>query len=82
MKKSVLIVVDMLNDFIDEKGALYCGQTARDIVPFVKKRIESYREAKHPVIYLQDAHAKDDLEFAKFPPHCIAGTWEARSSTP
>lgn len=78
MKKSVLIVVDMLNDFIDEKGALYCGQTARDIVPFVKKRIEFHRKAKNPVIYLQDAHAEDDLEFKKFPPHCIAGTWGSR----
>lgn len=78
MKKSVLIVVDMLNDFIDEKGALYCGQTARDIVPFVKKRMESFREAGNPVIYLKDAHAEDDLEFKKFPPHCIAGTWGSR----
>ena len=31
MPQKALIVVDMLNDFVDEKGALYCGQTARDI---------------------------------------------------
>jgi nicotinamidase/pyrazinamidase len=78
MVKSVLIIVDMLNDFIDAKGALYCGQRARDIVPFVRERLEAHRRAGSLVVYLQDAHAKDDLEFEKFPPHCIAGTWGSR----
>ena len=78
MTKSALIVVDMLNDFIDEKGALYCGQSARDIVPFVRLRIEAHRRAGSLVVYLHDAHARDDLEFAKFPPHCVAGTWGSR----
>lgn len=27
------------------------------------------------MVYLQDAHAPDDLEFEKFPRHCVAGTW-------
>jgi hypothetical protein len=25
----------MLNDFIDERGALYCGETAQAIIPFI-----------------------------------------------
>jgi nicotinamidase-related amidase len=75
MIKTALIVVDMLNDFIDENGALYCGQDARDIVPFVRLRLEAHRRARSLVVYLQDAHAKDDREFEKFSPHCIAGTW-------
>jgi nicotinamidase/pyrazinamidase len=78
MVKSALIVVDMLNDFIDEKGALYCGQSARDIVPFLRLRLNAHRRAGNLVVFLQDAHAKDDLEFEKFPPHCIAGTWGSR----
>ena len=45
MIKAALIVVDMLNDFIDEKGALYCGQSARDIIPFVRLRLEAHRLA-------------------------------------
>lgn len=44
MSERALIVVDMLNDFVDEKGALYCGQTARDIIPFIKSRIGNYRK--------------------------------------
>jgi nicotinamidase-related amidase len=79
MEKAVLIVVDMLNDFIDQKGALYSGQRARDIVPFIAQRLKLYRKAGNLVIYLQDAHAEDDLEFEKFPPHCVAGTWGSRT---
>jgi nicotinamidase-related amidase len=79
MDKSVLIVVDMLNDFIDEKGALFSGQEARDIIPFIAQRLQAYREVGSLVVYLQDAHAEDDLEFEKFPPHCVAGTWGSRT---
>jgi nicotinamidase/pyrazinamidase len=75
MKMNVLILVDMLNDFIDPNGALYCGETAGQIVPFVEERLNKQRQAGYPVIFLQDAHDADDAEFAKFPPHCIEGTW-------
>jgi len=75
MSNKALIVVDMLNDFIDEKGALFCGKTARDIIPFVRQKIENYRNRKDTVIFLQDAHDENDAEFEKFPRHCVAGTW-------
>lgn len=75
MTKAALIIVDMLNDFIDENGALYCGPSARDIVPFVSQRLYVHRQADSLVVYLHDAHAEDDREFEKFPRHCVAGTW-------
>lgn len=78
MINSALIVVDMLNDFLHEKGALYCGQSTHDIIPFIRLRLDAHRRAGSLVVFLQDAHAKDDLEFEKFPPHCIAGTWGGR----
>jgi nicotinamidase-related amidase len=74
MAPAALIVIDMLNDFIEEGGALDCGPAARGIVPFVRRRIEAFRRAGDPVIFLRDAHAPDDPEFQKFPPHCVAGT--------
>ncbi len=74
MVKRVLIVVDMLNDFIQSDGALFCGETAQAIVPFIQDRLTRYRGKGDPVIYLQDAHAPDDKEFDRFPPHCVAGT--------
>jgi nicotinamidase/pyrazinamidase len=75
MKMPVLIIVDMLNDFLDPKGALYCGETAPEIVPFIQRRLNQQRKAGQAVIFLQDAHDPDDAEFERFPPHCIAGTW-------
>jgi len=75
VSKKALIIVDMLNDFVNEKGALYCGETAGRIVPFVRERVNAFRESGNLVVYLQDAHDEDDKEFEKFPRHCVAGTW-------
>ena len=75
MTQTALIIVDMLNDFIDERGTLYCGPSAREIIPFIQDRLAAHRKAGNLVVFLQDAHAEDDLEFEKFPRHCVAGTW-------
>jgi len=75
MPSKALIIVDMLNDFIDEKGALDCGESAREIVPFIAQRLAAFRKNKDLVVYLQDAHDRNDKEFEKFPEHCVSGTW-------
>lgn len=75
MPKKAFIIVDMLNDFIDKKGALYCGDTVEPIIPFIQNRLEAFRKPGNLVIYLQDSHDKNDKEFERFPPHCVAGTW-------
>jgi len=75
MPKKVLIIVDMLNDFIDEKGALYCGTSARVIIPFVYERLSAYRKNGDLVIFLRDSHDENDQEFTKFPKHCVSDTW-------
>ena len=67
MAEQALIVVDMLNDFIEEGGALDCGPAARAIVPFIGTRLDAFRRTGDPVIFLCDAHAPDDREFEKFP---------------
>ena len=75
MPSKALIIVDMLNDFIDEKGALYCGETAREIVLFIGQRLDTFRKNKNFVIYLQDSHDRNDKEFEKFPEHCLNDSW-------
>ena len=75
MSKKALIIVDMLNDFIDKEGALYCGDTVEPIIPFIQNRLKAFRNPGDLVIYLQDSHDKNDKEFERFPPHCVAGTW-------
>lgn len=73
-----LIVVDMLNDFVKPDGALFCGPDAQAIVRLVKARVDEYREAGLPVIFLADAHEENDIEFQRFPKHCVAGTEGAK----
>ncbi len=75
MAKKALIVIDMLNDFIHEKGALFCGNNARDKIPFIKQRIQTYRDNGDLVIYMTDSHDVDDKEFDKFQKHAVTGTW-------
>lgn len=74
MAKRGLIVIDMLKDFIDEKGALFCGNECRKIVPFIVNTVERMRKEGSTIIFLGDCHDKDDKEFQLFPPHCICST--------
>lgn len=69
-----LIVIDMLKDFIEEKGALETGPAGRDIVPFIKEKIHEFRKSGYPIIYVCDSHEINDKEFHMFPPHCVKDT--------
>ncbi len=76
-KQQALLVVDMLNGFLDPEGSLYCGDAARGIVPFVRERIQQFAERGDPVLFVCDHHEEDDPEFDLYEPHCVKGTWEA-----
>lgn len=78
MAGQALIIVDMLNDFVDPGGALYCGASARDIIGFIQSRLADCRRRNCVVIYLQDSHDENDTEFKKFPKHCLAHSWGSR----
>ncbi len=75
--RRVLIVVDMQNDFVDEEGAL-SSPAARDIIPFVCQEVQRALETGDEVVFTLDTHLEDDAEFAKFPPHCLKGSWGQR----
>jgi len=79
MEKSALIIIDMLEDFVREEAPLEVPST-RAIIPFLQKEIKKARKLKIPIIYVCDAHSKDDIEFKKYGwlPHCIKGTEGAR----
>lgn len=72
--REVLIVVDMQNDFVHEKGALN-SQAAREIVPFIRSLVETTLKKGKEVVFTLDTHYPDDAEFDKFPPHCLEGSW-------
>ena len=69
-----LLVIDMLKDFIDEGGALETGLAGRNIVPFVKEKIDEFRKLGYPIIFISDNHEVNDKEFDMFPSHCVKGT--------
>ena len=77
MGKTALIVIDMLNDFLDPRGSLYVGAQAREIIPFVAQKIAAFRAPGRVVIFVCDAHAIDDPEFGAFPAHAVKGGWGA-----
>ncbi|MCL1983733.1 MAG: cysteine hydrolase [Clostridiales bacterium] len=71
----LLIVVDMQNDFIT--GSLGSAHAER-ILPFVKAKVEEYRQRGDAIIFTRDTHSAgylDTQEGRHLPvPHCIAGT--------
>jgi nicotinamidase/pyrazinamidase len=73
---NVVLVIDMTKAFMEPGHALYCGDNARKIIPNVRALLE--REIKNgaKVLFLNDHHDPDDLEFKMFPPHSIEGTEE------
>lgn len=72
--RRVLIVVDMQNDFVDKEGVL-ASEAAREIVPFVRERVQKALGAGDEVVFTLDTHREDDEEFQKFAPHCLRGSW-------
>lgn len=75
MGRKALIVIDMLNDFVDPRGALYCGESARAIIPAVRRLMEDFSQRGDLIVIVKDAHRDDDPEFRMFPPHAVRGTW-------
>jgi nicotinamidase-related amidase len=72
---SVLIVVDMLYDFID--GSLAClnaENAVRNTLDFILRT----RSEDLPVLFVRDHHPADHCSFrengGEWPPHCVAGT--------
>ena len=74
---NVVLVVDMLVGFLEPGHNLYCGDTARGIVPNVRRLLERERDAGSAILFICDNHEPDDLEFQMFPVHCVKGTGEA-----
>lgn len=75
MAPKLLMVIDMLNDFMDPKGVLYCGEEARKIIPIIRGLVDRFAAEKQPVAYVNDAHTEDDKEFELFAAHAVKGSW-------
>lgn len=70
--RSALVVVDMLNDFVD--GAL-ANPAAKGVVQPISALAEEVRSREEwTLLYANDAHLSSDVELRVFPPHAMAGT--------
>jgi nicotinamidase/pyrazinamidase len=74
---NVVLVVDMVRGFCEERHSLYVGPSVREIIPRIQDLLRRESVNGSHVIFLCDNHDPDDLEFKVFPPHCIRGTEEA-----
>ncbi len=75
--RRALLVIDMLNDFIQEEGALSVGPVGKQIISPIQERLQEYREQEEIILYVADHHVPDDQEFNMFPPHCIQENYGA-----
>jgi nicotinamidase-related amidase len=71
--KKALLVIDLLNDFMNEDSPMAVPGIFKIIDP-IKEQIEKARKEVYPIIYLCDCHEEDDSEFKLFPPHAKKGT--------
>jgi nicotinamidase/pyrazinamidase len=69
--------VDTQADFMLPGGALYV-RDAEKLIPNLRKLTAFAKKRSIPVVATGDAHATDDPEFKKFPPHCVKGSAGAK----
>lgn len=72
----------MVNDFIEKKGALSCGDAGLAAVEPVLARCERSLADGDLIVFACDAHAPRDPEFDLWPRHCVAGTRGAELYAP
>ncbi|QQK81033.1 cysteine hydrolase [Salicibibacter cibi] len=72
--KHAIIVIDMLNDFIKEGGALRVENNEK-IVPKIRETIDFSHDNDIQVVFIQETHRKNDADFKVRPVHAIKGTW-------
>jgi nicotinamidase/pyrazinamidase len=77
-RKVVFWSVDVQADFMLPGGKLYVPG-AEKLIPNIQRLVSAALASGALVVSSGDAHLPNDPEFAKFPPHCIAGTPGART---
>ena len=75
--RAAILVVDMLNEFLEPGGEMVLLEGRRVIEP-INRLLAASRKMGMRVVWLCDEHPiPEDKEFEKRVPHCIGGTWNA-----
>ncbi len=73
---TAVLVVDMLNDFLEPDGAMPLPEGQALYAP-IRQLLAAARQNEMPVIWVCDEHPPDDKEFDKRAVHCLLGSWGA-----
>ena len=68
-----LLIVDMVNDFVSEQGAMYVSGSEKIIMP-IKKLADEARASGSNIIYLCDSHEASEAESGTWPRHIENGS--------
>jgi ureidoacrylate peracid hydrolase len=75
--RTAVLVVDMLNDFLEDGGAMVLPE-GRALYAPLRDLVDASRRRGVPVLWVCDEHPSErDLEFDKRAVHCLRGTWGA-----
>jgi len=75
--RAAVLVVDMLNEFLEPGGEMVLLE-GRSVIEPINRLLAASREMGMRVVWLCDEHPiPQDKEFEKRVPHCIGGTWNA-----
>ncbi|MFZ5967521.1 MAG: cysteine hydrolase family protein [Bacillota bacterium] len=77
MPRHAILVIDMLNDFANTTGSLYCPG-AEIVTPHLQKLFNWVRSRNNDdvqLVHIQEAHRKNDADFRVRPVHAVKGTW-------
>jgi nicotinamidase/pyrazinamidase len=77
LQKTVFWEVDAQADFMLPGGKLYVPG-AEKIIPNIERLASAAVEAGALLVSSGDSHPEGDVEFERFPPHCLRGTSGAR----
>lgn len=75
--RSAVLVVDMLNDFLEPTGTMPLPEGRRLYEP-IRRLLAAARAHGSTVIWICDTHPPGDREFDKRSVHCLTGTWGAQ----
>jgi ureidoacrylate peracid hydrolase len=74
---AAVLVVDMLNEFLEEGGLMVLAP-GRALYGPIGRLVDAAHGAGLPVIWLCDEHQAMDKEFEKRIVHCLRGSWGAQ----
>src|SRR5438094_94243 len=73
--QTAVIVVDMINEFLEDGGLMVLA-AGRVLYEPIQRLVDAAHASEMPVVWLRDEHPNlDDPEFRKRTVHCLAGSW-------